>query len=67
VGYMVSQPRNGSGNADLRLTSPSLRTWLCECWAIIFSHPGISSVRLGNGSLAGRGTTRFSERRGSAT
>jgi hypothetical protein len=21
------------------LTSPSLRTWLCECWAIIFSHP----------------------------
>jgi alkyl hydroperoxide reductase subunit AhpC len=39
VATLLSQPRNGSGNADLSLTSPSLRTWLCECWAIIFSHP----------------------------
>jgi alkyl hydroperoxide reductase subunit AhpC len=37
VATLVSQPRNGSANVTL--TSPSLRTWLCECWAIFFSHP----------------------------
>lgn len=35
----VSQSRTGFGSADLRSTSPSLRAWLRECWAIIFSHP----------------------------
>lgn len=36
---LVLQPRSGSGNAEPKLTSPSLRTWLCEFWAIVFSHP----------------------------